>query len=155
MKRLNEAANAELLLLAGDTPLSMLDPEFVLLHAADETSALHPFFEWDDTEAAREYRLIQARGLIRMAVVVLPARNEPVRAFVSLSTDRSCGGGYRRTRDVLDDPELRAVMLQDALAELRLIQRKYSHLQELSALWQALEAADRQTKGDDEGRAAA
>lgn len=145
MKRLNEAANAELLLLADGAPLCFLKADAVVARARDETSALHSFFEWDDSEAAEKYRLSQASGLIRMAVTVLPGSNEPIRALVSLSTDQTHGGGYRRIKDVMNDPQQRAVLLQGALAELRMIERKYKHLQELAELWPTLNAIERKT----------
>ncbi len=38
----------------------------ILKMAENESSPLHSIFEWDDTKAAREYRLYQARlGLVR------------------------------------------------------------------------------------------
>lgn len=43
-----------------------LTPEAVLADAADPTSVLHSCFEWDDSKAAHQYRLDQARGLIRI-----------------------------------------------------------------------------------------
>jgi hypothetical protein len=42
-----------------------LTPEQVLEAAAAKTSALHPCFTWDDSEAAAKYRLEEARELIR------------------------------------------------------------------------------------------
>jgi hypothetical protein len=41
-----------------------LTPAKVLKDAASSTSPLHDLFEWDDNEAARQYRLNQARTLI-------------------------------------------------------------------------------------------
>ena len=41
-----------------------LTPEMVVSAAADPSSPLHPHFEWDDSSAAKAYRLWQARSLI-------------------------------------------------------------------------------------------
>lgn len=43
----------------------ILTPNAVLDDARDASSPLHDQFEWDDTEAAHQYRLQQARALIR------------------------------------------------------------------------------------------
>ena len=42
-----------------------LVPADVVEAAADEASPLHPFFVWDDAEAAGKFRIEQARTLIR------------------------------------------------------------------------------------------
>ena len=42
-----------------------LTPERVLAFAKSDKSPIHHLFCWDDTKAAREYRLIQAGALIR------------------------------------------------------------------------------------------
>ena len=86
----------------------MLSAEDVLEAASDSASPLHGLFTWDDTEAAVQYRLQQASGLIRAYVVVMPNINRPVRAYVSLGTDRTQGGGYRQMPRVLGSKKMRA-----------------------------------------------
>lgn len=49
-----------------------LTAELVLAEAADVSSPLHDVFEWDDTEAATQWRLHQARNLIR-SIRVIPS----------------------------------------------------------------------------------
>lgn len=43
----------------------LLTPNDVVADAKSETSPLHSFFTWDDTEASHQFRLDQARSLIR------------------------------------------------------------------------------------------
>lgn len=102
-------------------------------------SALHREFEWDDSEAARQYRLSQARRLI--ALHIIDAGGE--RKAISLSIDRATGGGYRMVNDVLRRKNLRQIMLTDALAELRRVRQKYQKLSELAAVFEAIDAADK------------
>jgi hypothetical protein len=47
-----------------------LEPDMVVDAASDPTSVLHSHFVWDDTEAARKYRIYQARELIRSVKLV-------------------------------------------------------------------------------------
>tara|TARA_R100001082_G_C4245518_1_gene109240 strand:+ start:61 stop:555 length:495 start_codon:yes stop_codon:yes gene_type:complete len=55
----------------------------VLDHARPISSPLHPIFQWDDEQAAEQYRLHQARNLIRSIEVVKPeGTNEPVYVHV-------------------------------------------------------------------------
>jgi hypothetical protein len=49
----------------------VLLPEDVVEAARNPNSTMHSFFEWDDTEAARSFRLVQARWLIRSVEIVV------------------------------------------------------------------------------------
>ena len=92
----------------------VLKVEDVLREARDETSILHRHFEWDDSEAAEQYRKQQARALIQRCKISL-VETDPVRvrAFVSLPTDRENGGGYRLTSEVLGDESMKEELLHD------------------------------------------
>ena len=123
----------------------ILKPKSVVEFAKNnKTTELHKCFNWNKDEAAYEHWLWQARQLIRVAIVVLPGVDVPVKAFVSLSTNREeTGGGYTYIEDVMNDEEKRAQMIDDALRELEIFQRKYSHLAELSSVWNAVKAVER------------
>jgi hypothetical protein len=123
-----------------------LRAEDVVEFAQDESTALHSEFEWDDSEAARQYRLEQARKIIRINVNILPTRNGNVTVpvYVSLVQDRSQpGGGYRRLVDVMSDDEMREQLLQQALAEFQRVGRRYRALQELAPVFTALDRVTR------------
>lgn len=92
----------------------VLKVEDVLSEARDESSPLHKHFEWDDSEAAEQYRRQQARSLIQKCKITL-IESQPVeiRAFVSLPTDRENGGGYRLTSEVMGDDRMKAELLRD------------------------------------------
>jgi hypothetical protein len=118
----------------------VLLPEIVVAAARPTTSPLHNRFEWNDSDAAHEYRLWQARHLIREVVVHLRVNGEikPVNVFVSLKPDREGEGGYREIVAVLENKDFRTQMLADALDELRTFQAKYAHLKELASLWKPI-----------------
>jgi len=52
-----------------------LTPRTVVEAARPEGSRLHPFFLWDDQAAAEEYRLAQARHLVRSVQIRVVDRN--------------------------------------------------------------------------------
>lgn len=142
----NQTIREELALL---TVEGMLHPEDVVAFARDPETALHAQFEWDDTEAAHQFRLEQARRVIRVHVVVddTDGAAQQVRAFVSLSSDRRSGGGYRTFAAVKSDEALYAEMLSDALGQLVGIQRKYQRIKELGRVFRAVDAvAEKQQK---------
>jgi hypothetical protein len=113
----------------------LLQPKEVVNEARSSKSPLHDRFEWDDSIAAEEYRLEQARQLIRVCVQVLPPATEPVPVFVSLTSDRKeAGGGYRLTSAVLQKEDLRAEMLKDAFETLEYFRNKFKAFKELSGI---------------------
>lgn len=119
----------------------ILQPSHVVEAARPKSSPLHGQFEWDDSEAAHQFRLWQARQLISIAVEVLPKSNTPERIWVSLKSDRAGKGGYRPMMAVLSDKELRDQLLSDALSDLKLFQDKYSRLEELAGVFKAARKA--------------
>ena len=52
-------------------------PEQIVEKAQDESTELHKCFEWDDTEAARKYRIVQASDIVRHLYVVNVEPDEP------------------------------------------------------------------------------
>lgn len=126
----------ELLAIAAASADGLLHAREVVAWAKDhEESALHAAMEWDDEVAAHQHRLAQARRLIEIHVCKAGPTSE---LFVSLSIDRIAGGGYRPVSEVVQMPNLREVMLRDALADLGRMQTRYQQVQELSAVWTAL-----------------
>lgn len=121
-----------------------------LLHAEDVVdwarehpdSALHREIEWDDAKAAQEYRVWQARRIIALHVVAEGGE----RKFISLTVDRTKGGGYREVEDVLSDDELYRQALADALAEHKRVQAKYRNLKKLAPIGDAIDAVERETQ---------
>lgn len=126
----------------------LLKPEAVVDAARAEDSVLHRFFTWEDSVAAEAFRLIEARALIRVAVLVEPSSQKITRAFVSLTTDRvnRDGGGYRGTIEVMSDAGQRQQLLKQALEEFARFRTKYSSLVELAEVFEAMERAARGTE---------
>lgn len=115
----------------------VLHAEDVVEYARDQTTALHAKFDWDDTEAAHNWRISQAREVIRVSVTTLPQTSTSVHCYVSLPSDRATGGGYRHVADVMGDEQRRAEMLATARKELERFERRYSELAELVPVFEA------------------
>lgn len=116
-----------------------LKPADVVDAARSKDSVLHSKFEWNDGLAAERYRLWQARQLISVTVEYIPATESTTRVFVSLSPDRqTSGGGYRATVDTMTNAQHRAILLQDALDEMRRFQQKFAELRELAEVFAAM-----------------
>jgi hypothetical protein len=89
----------ELELIRKRNPDGLLVPEEVVEYARNPNTALHARFVWDDTEAARRYRVEQARGIIRFEMTVMRATNKPIRAYVRVKP-----AGYSEITQVLARP---------------------------------------------------
>lgn len=114
-------------------------PDAVVKEASKKSSPIHDWFEWDDTEAAKKYRLEQARELIRSVHVTIVGNDEghTVRAFVHMGRDV----GYEDIHTVLSVRDKREEMLARALRELEAFRRKYADLEELASVFAAIEAS--------------
>lgn len=113
---------------------NLLTAELVVAEAEPEEAVLHPFFEWDQSRAACEYRKAQARTLIRQVIPITMAaaedheRDKNVPEFIHIrqraetddddeedgpSFKRGRGGVYVPRIDVMQDPILRLDHLSD------------------------------------------
>jgi hypothetical protein len=125
----------------------VLVPAIVIDRARSPRSPLHAVFQWDDTKAAAEFRLWQARELIQRTfrVISINGRGMKVRVFVSLKPDRYCaGGGYREMTFVLANRDMRCQLLKDAIEEMKLFSEKYASLRELARVFQAIRSVRKQ-----------
>lgn len=118
-----------------------LTPATVAQSARDESSVLHPAFEWDDEKAADAYRTGQAQYLIRSIEVVIDGAPsaEPTRAFVSVNVED--GREYISVIDAMADSNLRKQVLETALRELEAWQLRHAELTELANVFAAIDQA--------------
>ena len=125
----------------------LLKAEDVVAFAADPGTALHARFTWDDSQAAHQYRLEEARKVIRIFVTFVeqPGREpQKIRANVSLPEDRKLpGGGYRTIQQVMTHEDYRRQMLAEAVRELVRVRDKYQALRELlGGVFDAIDQAE-------------
>lgn len=108
-----------------------LTPEAVVAEARPDDSPLHSHFEWDDTIAGEQYRLVQASEMIRKAQVTIetttPRETVRVRAFLSVpSADVDGRTGVYRTIEVLArDARVREELLDQMRRDVAQLRRKY------------------------------
>ena len=112
-------------------------PEEVLEKAKDPDSELHKCFEWDDTKAAHQYRLQQARMVMRNLVFVSEKKEEQVSAFYALTFEKS---EYHPTVLIMQKPNEYAALLEKAKGELDSFKKKYHMLKELQKIFDDINA---------------
>jgi hypothetical protein len=126
-----------------------LTPEDILADAKHDNSPLHSFFEWDDSAAAQQHRLQQARGLIRAVVAVYVQEDKPAvrqRAYVHIA-ERSAPH-YREATHAMSQTKTREMVLKTALSELQAWKRKYKDLKEFAALIKIIDMIDEKSLED-------
>lgn len=124
-----------------------LTPAQVVAAGRHRTSPIHRAFQWDNTIAADEFRLEQARSLIRSIVVCVEhAKHQPAsepRAFLCIQHQGDAEKTYTSIQVALSTPDLRRQVLQGAIQEARGWQSRYAHYTELTKVFAAIEQADR------------
>jgi len=111
----------------------------VVKDAKNPDSPLHDHFDWNDTEAARKWRLDQAGYLLRSITVVYEddgvGNRQPVRSFVRVHhPDDMENVGYEDTKIAMSDDRLRLQVLTQAKQELKVWTRRYRRLTEFASV---------------------
>jgi hypothetical protein len=123
-----------------------LTSELVLKEAKKKNSPLHEHFLWDDTEAARQYRLIQAGELIRrVKVTYSPTEdvNYKVRAFVNVVSDKEEDAKiYVPIKEALNNTNYREQLLAEAKRDAETFVKKYKVLNEVKDIVNTIIAKD-------------
>ena len=118
-----------------------LTAEDVLADARNDNSPLHSFFEWSDGDAAHQYRLHQARGLIRAVVAIYVSDDKPAvrqRAYVNIKAPGE-PQHYREVSHAMSIKKTRDIVLQKALGELVSWRQRYRDLQAFADLFEEID----------------
>jgi len=128
----------------------VLKPEAVVEFAKNPKTSLHNYFDWDNTIAATNWRLDQARRLIRFSISVITIKGKKVKVRVFLSTNKKGNNdfkhenaGYKTTLELLRTKQGRESVLNMALSELLSIKEKYRCLSELSGVFDEIDKVNK------------
>lgn len=119
-------ADAELARLRTLEQAGVLTPDAVVADAADPASPLHNRFNWDNDDAARQYRLQQARELIVRFRIDVRTTERTVSALVYMRDPRAKSNeqGMVSIERVLSDRDLAMeVVVQEVSRALDLLRR--------------------------------
>ena len=110
----------------------------IVVEAAHKASSPgHALFKWDDKAAAVEYRLEQARRVLRALEVTVEQCDGHVRKFVVIN--ESGADTYQDLVMALSHADSRAQVLARALSELRAFRAKYAGLKELADVFELID----------------
>lgn len=132
----------------------------VVDEARPEESVLHEDFEWRDDIAAEKYRQQQARQMISAVRIVWEEKSPPVRAYVNVrlvEQDALSAADamhpaeepaakepptrcYMPLEEVLERPQLRTQMLEDARRDAQNFRQKYNTLEAIAPIITGIDA---------------
>ena len=119
----------------------VLTPALIVDDARKARAPHHDCFEWDDSEAAAQYRLTQARHLLGSVAVIMEdsatGEERTVRAFVNFRDDS--GTPDTSLYAAMSDKEIRAQILVRAKAEFDSWHKRYQDLEELALVFAAMD----------------
>lgn len=124
-----------------------ITPEIVLKDAQRKSSPLHNHFQWNDTAAARQFRLIQASELIRrikVEYVCSDNRTVRVRAFHNVAdedadeSDSNPRGIYVPLETALSVESYKDQLLEKCKRDMKAFQVKYAALSEVEHVISAM-----------------
>ncbi len=98
----------------------------ILKMAENKRSPLHSMFEWDDTKAAREYRLYQARRIIKRANVRFENQEDKI-VHVPVSSGE---GVYKQAKSVVTSISDFELAMSEALKKLASAERAVQTLKD-------------------------
>jgi len=118
--------------------------EIVVAEAKKKTSPLHSHFQWDDTKAARQFRLIQAAELIRrIKVEYIVSENHTVRVRAFHNVTEDCeepeSGFFVSLETALSVESYREQLLEQCKRDMQAFKAKYSALAEVSHIINAMD----------------
>lgn len=105
-----------------------------------EDAPLHKEFEWNDSIAAEAYREQQARHIIN-SIEVVREETAPIRAFFNINRAEP---QYHHIDAIMRKADTRSALIRTAFAELHAFKRKYEQLEELAAVFAAIDEAESQ-----------
>lgn len=121
----------------------------VVSAASNKKSPLHPLFTWGNAQAAKQWREDEARRLLRGIIRITYENKEERRAPYRVSIHNGHFGAaeeqhlrvYPTRESVLDDPKLRAQLVARAWDELESWSKRYSDMEEFTAVLAAIRSA--------------
>jgi exosome complex RNA-binding protein Csl4 len=107
-----------------------LTPSAIVEEASNPKHVIHPHITWDDSLAAKLYRLDQARAIVRCIHVEDDETEDGhVQAFISISEKDQTS--YRSITEIKKSVDLQSKVLQQAEADLQAWQNRYRSLTDI------------------------
>lgn len=115
-------------------------PKELVDAARPRSSPIHKYFTWDDSIAAENYRLQEARKLVSCLIVEIDDR--PMRAFHNVRIEK-LGKTYVNFRTASANEDLWDQVIAQALNEVRIWKQKYQTYQQFKPIFMGIQKVER------------
>lgn len=120
-------------------------PELIVDRAIDADSELHKCFEWDNNEAAKKYRLHQARNVLCSVVFIEKdedgKESEPIRVYFNVNQPESHKAGeFKKYTVVFSNPNYRDETEYKVYKRLKELCENYNSLVRFEKVWTAIQS---------------
>ena len=122
-----------------------ITPQLLVVEASKKRSPLHDCFEWNDIKAAKEYREVQAREILRFLIIEVEPETETeeaqyVRAFISpQEIEQDDNTSYVTIEEIRSDKDLHEAYLRQLKCELDAFKDKIDSYKEFAKVVRAIE----------------
>jgi len=123
-----------------------IHPSDILDLAKSEDSPIHKYFEWDDSKAAHEHRLWQARALIKCIVTEIKGQEVPAFQNVVVVSEVN-NRGYLATETCMETPDIWDQVIRRALTEASNWADRYRTYKELASVVEAIDKVKKEILG--------
>lgn len=128
-----------------------ITPKIVVKDAESKSSPLHSYFDWNDTIAAKRWRIEQAKYLLRTISVTIVSENKPaIRHFFSITPTKEMKTDeirvYVPVSAVMSNKDSRKEVIAYALRELEGWTQRYSQYSELFGVIKEIKARMKKVK---------
>lgn len=106
-----------------------ITPTAVVAAARPKGAVLHPAFEWDNRKAGDEYRLWQARQIVRSVTIVNTETGTESPAYVHVTVAQQAEGQYLPAQIVIENVDLFARALSELQGKVRALQIAVAELE--------------------------
>jgi len=120
----------------------LVTPDQLVEHARNPNNLLHQLFEWDDSTAAEQFRLEQARNILRSLVYeieIIPGKVEEIRYTVNVMQNGR--NGYVAIESALASEELSRQVIDEAGKYVQMAVKRLRQYRELAKIVGTLEDA--------------
>jgi hypothetical protein len=107
-----------------------LTPELLLEEAKDRNHPLHPDFEWNNKEAGHQWRLVQARRLIRSVKVAFVSDRQVEEKIRNWHVVRAPERSYRPLPEIAEDEFVSELVRRDMERRWRQLFARYKVYEE-------------------------
>ncbi len=116
-----------------------LTPALIVKDARNPKSPLHNEFEWDDSKAAQQYRLEQARYITRAIECTIIEHEQEIKTYPYVSLRDEPETPYYSTTTILQSEDKTDRWIAQAKHDLKIWRNKYSAIKELKGLFEVID----------------